>query len=607
MAEDREIQKRGGRRMRTFFLLLMLFSASVILGKEKLDNKIMTIDVISVAENKFESVLDYAFIFEERKFDDVRVEVSDTYYSLKIGKDLSFAALSKVLKEVQILFPEARIKEDIFNIENIVYPSRKVNNKITEYLKMKGKGIFTIQLFSSANEKNVVNNAVNLDNKGYKEVRAEKIGNLYTLRIGKTNNLTNLQKFKTEMQSSYSGCFIRFAYYIPQRIIYPKLKASKSMKEAVSEADSQTSESSYSEETKSVNDKTYSESLIFLAIVLFVFMFFVPFLPGIIELYFPKDDKPLHIDMNYSKNPRYFDKSFKKKLTKALVASDMDTDGKMTVRLSKNETVYVIKNKDLPRFIDSKNILVIKEEMKTSANMICDKEVYVNGDAILGRNNVIRGVLSEKNLILSKGCAIIRWAGSNENIIAEKDCILGVRASCDKTLSMEKNCQFKSLYGKMIITYDYKKNDRVVQFPEMTNNHDPEKINEITDMGIMVTNKNFIVPPNFKLNKDIIVKKDVVLRKGAVVNSSMKCYGDVTLEDNVSIKGDIFADGSIHIGKNCLIIGNLFSQDYIDLGTDSIVGEEGKVKSVIGKKAIILHSNVKIYGYVLTEGKGKVV
>ena len=565
----------------------------------------MTIEVMSAKKDKLATLLDYASIFQDRFTDNVRVDKIDNLFTLKIGKDSSFPTLSKILKEVKILFPEARIKEDIYNTKNLVFPDKKISPEVTEYLKNKEKGIFTIQLFSSKSEKNILDNAVNLDNRGIKNVRAEKIGKTYALRVGNSNNLSELLALKTKLSSSYTGCFIRFAYYIPERIIYPKVQITKPVREAFSVADSELSENSY--KNKLTDDKVQSVSLMVLTIFFFVLMFFVPFLPGIIELYFPRDDQPLKIDMNYSKEPRYFDKSFKKKLAQALAATDMDDDGKLEVKLSKDEVVYVIKNEDLPKFIDSEHILVIKEEMKTGANMVCDKEVYVNGDAILGRNNIIRGVLSEKNLILSKGSAIIRWAGSNENIIAEEDCILGVRASCDKTLSMEKNCQFKSLFGEIIITYDYRSNDRNVEFPEMQNNFDPEKINEITDMGIMVTNKKFIVPPNFQLNKDIIVKKDVILRKGAVVNSSMKCYGDVILENDVAVKGDIFADGSITIGKNCLVIGNLFSQNSIILGTDTVIGVEGKIKSVIGKKEIILHSNVKIHGYVLTEGKGKVV
>jgi len=61
------------------------------------------------------------------------------------------------------------------------------------------------------------------------------------------------------------------------------------------------------------------------------------------------------------------------------------------------------------------------------------------------------------------------------------------------------------------------------------------------------------------------------------------------------------------IGAGCTILGNVFSQGRFAIGTGGHVGEKGQIKSVIGKKGVFLKGNVALYGYLMTEGEGKVL
>jgi len=53
-------------------------------------------------------------------------------------------------------------------------------------------------------------------------------------------------------------------------------------------------------------------------ILIFAIFITMPFIPGIIELLRPTDDKPMFIKMGYSKDARYFGKSFRKILRNSL-------------------------------------------------------------------------------------------------------------------------------------------------------------------------------------------------------------------------------------------------------------------------------------------------
>ena len=71
----------------------------------------------------------------------------------------------------------------------------------------------------------------------------------------------------------------------------------------------------------------------------FLLLLALPFLPGIIELRKPQDDRALSINMDYSKDPRYFGNSFRGILTRALGTKSL-SEGMKQVSLSKEEKGY---------------------------------------------------------------------------------------------------------------------------------------------------------------------------------------------------------------------------------------------------------------------------
>jgi hypothetical protein len=68
--------------------------------------------------------------------------------------------------------------------------------------------------------------------------------------------------------------------------------------------------------------------------------------------------------------------------------------------------------------------------------------------------------------------------------------------------------------------------------------------------------------------------------------------------------GNLFAEGDIEIGQQTRVLGTLFSQGVITLRQGAIIGTRDRIKSVIGKKGILLESGVRVYGYITTEGRG---
>jgi predicted acyltransferase (DUF342 family) len=75
----------------------------------------------------------------------------------------------------------------------------------------------------------------------------------------------------------------------------------------------------------------------------------------------------------------------------------------------------------------------------------------------------------------------------------------------------------------------------------------------------------------------------------------------------VVVKGNLFCENDIQMEEGCEVWGNVFCQSSVFLGKGCRLGQKGKIKSLIGKKAVTFSENVIVHGYVLTEGKGRVL
>ncbi|GAB4406516.1 MAG: hypothetical protein OHK0032_01520 [Thermodesulfovibrionales bacterium] len=332
-----------------------------------------------------------------------------------------------------------------------------------------------------------------------------------------------------------------------------------------------------------------------LIFLVFLILLLTPFVPVIIELLRPKDASPLFINMDYSKDPRYFGRSFKKILKNAIPADA--SSGIREVMLSRNEKVEIAHSMRIPVGDEVNHILYIIGDLVSEDKARFNKEVYVKGDAAIGSKNTMRAIACEGQLYLSSNVSIVRWADAEGKVEVYDGCNLGISISSGDELRLSKGCRFKRLYGMPVTTYSANDNDH---------GHCPNK-EGISDNTWIVDKDRLIIPPLTKVEKDIIVKKDLKIRSGSLILGNIKTYRELIIEEDVKISGNLFSDGDIEIGEGTTISGDIFSQGVITIKKKVGIGSAGKIKSVIGKKGIILGQDVVIYGYAMTEGSGMVV
>ena len=100
---------------------------------------------------------------------------------------------------------------------------------------------------------------------------------------------------------------------------------------------------------------------------------------------------------------------------------------------------------------------------------------------------------------------------------------------------------------------------------------------------------------------------DLICGKGAAISGQIRVHGKVLIGSGAVINGDIFAEGSVTIGKEAVVTGNVFSQEHVEVGAWAGIGRSGSVKTLVGKRSVTLAEGVRLHGYVLTDGRGKVL
>lgn len=370
------------------------------------------------------------------------------------------------------------------------------------------------------------------------------------------------------------------------------------------------------------------------AMLIFISMIMIPFLVALKELFKPKDNEPLHIEMDHFKDPMYFGKAFKRMIReKVESAGNNQLPGKKSIKLSKEEQIDIIlanRNEYNDRSCD--HLLYVMGSLKTPDNAAFSKEIYSKGNIRIGRNNSLRAVHCEQDIHIGKQSMVSRWVCSEKNIMVQAGCELGRSIACEGRLQLAPGCRFTQAYGLPVIAADKNKNPYdLLNFnypnrPPLKYNMEWSIVKKHVSINCAVVDKaseeareevlkeiadkfdvwdhHVVLPESSLINCNFAVTQPLEIKKNCTVNGCIKAYKDLHIGEYSVITGDVFVEGDVRIDRNCILLGSVFSQGRIYIGKGVRISRPDGYKSVIGKKRIELDRNVVIYGYLLTEGVG---
>ncbi|MGA2091576.1 MAG: hypothetical protein ABSH12_08995 [Endomicrobiales bacterium] len=341
------------------------------------------------------------------------------------------------------------------------------------------------------------------------------------------------------------------------------------------------------------NSLTASGMLVALVVVLVV-LIIAPFYSAIMELFRPRDREAQTVDMTYTKEMRYFERSFLDKM--CAVIGDDSIVGIRTVLLSKTEKIEVSGSRQIMHPQVFETLVYIHGDLETGNDVSFEKELAVTGSAKLGAENLLRAISVRGDLTIGERSAITRWAGADGDITVKDHCNLGVKVVSEKIIHLGRGCHFKSLAGSSI-QVGVQLQPQAADLPR----------GDVHAHAWYIDRDNFSIPPGVTIEEDIIAKTSIIIGAGARVRGSISATGTVGMETGAIVEGSIFADAGILTAENCYVGGNIFSQHEVFLGSGTRVGEPGATRSVIGKDKLSLSPGVIVYGTVYAEREGAVL
>lgn len=299
-------------------------------------------------------------------------------------------------------------------------------------------------------------------------------------------------------------------------------------------------------------------------ILLFILLMLLPFGASILEVILKKDAKPIHIDLERTKEPDYFGKSFMRILKTALESLKIDHERTSSYFYAK---VPLPKGEEWVGFLTPD--LLLEEEVPTVSVFLSDthlhvkrtfkKEVVVLGRLLITEECSMRSLYTQGDCTVKAPTRIVRWLHVEGNLGIDSPADLGQSAYVKGDAVINSSVKFKRLYARKVSTLAYKQ--RKTGFKE-------EPIN---------------------------------------ISGTLRVKGSLNIDGtrkSVHIDGDLFSDGKIELQGNVHVKGSVFSQSDVVLKDGVRIGEEGKVKSVVAKGRVLIKGAFEAYGYLHAEGGG---
>jgi len=334
--------------------------------------------------------------------------------------------------------------------------------------------------------------------------------------------------------------------------------------------------------------------VLFLIQLILLGLIVLPFLPGMREIFNPRDDKPLAINMEYTKDPRYFETSFKKMIRRTIPEP---MPGIHHVRLSKKEVAEVISSsKIFPENISVPHVVYLHGRLASGSSVRFEKEVYATGDITLGKDNLMRAMASDGDITLGDGSRVMRWVGTSGSITAGENCDLGIKAACDGNIVVGRGSTFRSLFASNVTI----PRNIVSGEPFGPPLPEPTKRDKKKSWSLF---KPFRVEANDTVNEDIETRRSVIVGENATVRGNISTRRTLTIGRGAKIHGDIFAEKRIEIEEGARVYGSIVCLDEILIGPNVEVQHVDKNIHIIARENLEVGPGCLIKGSIKSNGR----
>ncbi len=332
-----------------------------------------------------------------------------------------------------------------------------------------------------------------------------------------------------------------------------------------------------------------------ICVVLFLAITFFPFtLSRRIEFH-EDGGASLYVRNDNIKDPRYFVKSFKRMLNKAIKENG---DGSREIVLSKKEKiVYIDSLNEIQNTMNS--LCYMKKKIQMDRGIRFNKEIFAEDDIQFSEHTFVRAVAGEKKVFIGENSKIVRWADAEELLVLKSGTNAGRSCSSPKKVVIEPGCRFSNVFSPVIEMRNY-----IQVLDEVPND---VAVQKSAPVYIKIIRNIKRVEDDEIMKRTIVTKHSLTIGAGAIVYGDVKTSKRLRIKKNAVITGNVFADDSIIMETGVKVMGNVFTSESLYMACSCQIGRMGRIKSAIAREHLIIGAGSVIYGYVATDKKGRVV
>jgi len=349
----------------------------------------------------------------------------------------------------------------------------------------------------------------------------------------------------------------------------------------------------------------------FLAVALLLLMgaalFMLPLAPALVELYRKSDATPLNVIQQHAGEIRHFAESFRSYLKnlEPVLRARASSSAAATGTLPDGTDYLVVRRGDevLKLPLQERDqvcpvLIAASTDLLLPSDTTFSKEIYAAGHFVGGSKDRYRAILGEKDVHLSSGSSVMRWAHAVGKIRADQGCKLYGRVSSDHGLYLQRDCSFQRLNAPRV---------------EVGPQRDDELASGVdsaaeTDSGgsRWLLDGNFAIDPAGTFRGNLVVRGSLHIGAGARVFGDIKGNKKVILEDGVSVQGSLMSAREMRIGAKCAIRGPIISERFMQVRSGTRCGSP-EHPTTVSAPWIEVEEGVVVFGTLWARERGQVV
>lgn len=338
--------------------------------------------------------------------------------------------------------------------------------------------------------------------------------------------------------------------------------------------------------------------------------FLLPLLWGLRELYFPRDRAALDIDATYTKDDRFFARSFRKRIESVCGVAPR-VEGLREVKLMRPEQILTTRsNHEVRRGNEPNAILDVQGDLRLYDGVNLGREASVLGAAVIGSDVSVVALTATGDIRLGERVRVERWLDSDGTIETAASCDLGSRATASRRITVASGTVFQILAAPLIVAGGT---------PAVAVRHEgggelapllnfvPRRRSWIRGDGAVICEGDFELPEGTTVEGDLVVRGSVKIGAYCRLHGSLHADGNVLLGARSHVSGSAICVWDVRLGEESSIGEHLVTEAWARLDDRASVGKEGRVTTLLAAEGVEIAPGATIHGRIVTMGHGRVL